>query len=71
MLGPIAFKAKDDGISISEHPDGKVRLLEVLVNLSLFSTRKDPTITLKHGEIWNHSLKLERSGLLVCDHSQV
>lgn len=25
MLGPIAFKAEDDGISVARYSDGKVR----------------------------------------------
>ena len=62
MIGPIAFKAKEDGVTIATHPDGKVsNLMDPSIINSQFSMKKNRTITLKHGNKWNPSSQKEKS----------
>jgi hypothetical protein len=62
MIGPIAFKAKEDGVTIATHPDGKVsNLMDPSIINSQFSMKKNRTIILKHGNKWNLSSQKEKS----------
>jgi hypothetical protein len=59
FLGPIAFKAQEDGVTVATHADEKVdktsEAVWIYTNQSLSSMKKDRTIILKHGKIWKPS----------------
>jgi len=54
ISGPIAFKAKEDGVSIASHPDGMVLNYQRESNCSLSSMKNDQTTIPRHGRLWKH-----------------
>jgi hypothetical protein len=54
IVGPIAFKAAEDGVSVANGSDDKVHPSSFLLTVSLSSMRNEQMTIRRPGKIWKH-----------------